>query len=296
MFGRFCYSLFPAILSAATFVLTVVSFLGSYKTNVLPNLYFLRLDFTNLNLDGIKITSSDTGLYPVYQVGANAYCWGNEDEANSSSISLVDCSTPTTPYYFDITEIIEGAINNSTLAKDSDSTFDIPSELTGYQSVVKGVSYAMWACYIAVICLSFLLIVLGLFSACSRVLSCCITMIASITAVIAIVLAGVATGMFKVYSGKFNEIVTNFGVSAKTGPNLILTWIIAALSIVTWFFWTFLVCCGSSSRTKETTVVQQVPMNFNSGYAPAQRDGHFPAYTGDQYNNQYQHNSHFKEY
>lgn len=147
-FGRSCFiSVFPYIGSLGAFFLTLIVVLGSIRSNVLTNVYFLRVDISNLTassalemLSGTTVDSSlesaintiineETPLPDFYTTALWNYCYGNVSSNSSRTLSKLEslvnldgkyhvtyCSDPKAMYWFNATQVLletEGAGSNS---------------------------------------------------------------------------------------------------------------------------------------------------------------------------------------
>lgn len=245
MLGRFCYSIIPLVFTAGCLALALVSFFGSFRTNTgaLKNIYFMKLDFSNIEVSGFDVTSlvEQAGIHNLYQVGANGYCYGS---LNGDSTQIDACKTPTTPFWFDLLSIFRDS-----QAGDLLDAINIPEELSDYENIVKKTSYAFWSLLIATCCLSFLVLVFGLFTFASKGLSCFVVFLAVLNLFAAVAAAGAATGLFSVYRNKFNDTADTFGATASLGRTaLALIWAMAGCAVVGGLFWLFTLCFGSTSR------------------------------------------------
>ena len=249
--GRGCFIIFfPILFSLAAIAVTLVTFLSSYEhAGGLKNLYFLRLDFSGINADGINLSSvaSSLGVAQIYQIGANGFCYGTK--ANDGSVSLEGCKTPTTPFWFDIVGLAsDTSYSLATIFK----TIDLPSEISQYETILRDASYTMWSCYIATMGLLLIQVVIGFFSFRSRGCSFFSSVLSVLSFLTSIVASGIANGMYTVYRNKFNDLLGKFGVAASIGSSgLAISWVSTAIALLAGLAWFISICVGST-RHKHT--------------------------------------------
>lgn len=260
-----CIFFFPFLTTVATLVLACLVFVGSYKNvPVVNDVYFLRLNFTDIDLSNISGVSSDDseiisdiaselGISNIYDAGANGYCQGTKNG------TIVDCYSPTTPYWFDLVTILEDDA-------DTGITIDLPTDVTDYEKTLKAASEAMWICYLIGIGLTGIELLSGFFSFHSRIASCCSMLFAGIGSLFLFIASALATGIFIVYKEAFNKNFSSYGVSGSLGSKaFIITWISAAASLVSSTWWMFSICCGSTGYSHRHIDDEKEPF---IGYVP----------------------------
>lgn len=262
--GRFFAVLFlPLFFTLATLILALVTFFGSYKNAWgLRDVYYMKLDFTNLTVSGISTKSlgaieNSLNISTIYQVGTNGYCFGS---TVNGSVHLDGCRTPTTPFWFNIEDIFGHQQNTTAIA-----SVKLPREVTGYETTLKNGSYALWSFYIAVIALSFIGFLIGSISLCSTFGSCLTTIVMILCSVCAVLATCLVTGIYRTYSSKFNAVVQTLGVRSSMGSSgLVLSWVTAGLSVFSSVLWLFIGRCCCIRRT----VYVEDKKNYIHGYAP----------------------------
>lgn len=153
MFGRSCFIVvFPFFGVLASLLLSLIVVLGSIRTNVLTNVYFLRVDISNLTVSSAMdlltgSSSSSTAASSTLESALNTllnsanpfpdfyttalwnYCYGSVNssaKATSGIDSVVNlggnfeveyCATPRAMYWFNVTDVLietNGSGSNNT--------------------------------------------------------------------------------------------------------------------------------------------------------------------------------------
>lgn len=247
-FGRGCFIVFfPMLFTVATIALAIVTFFGCYEHAWgLRNIYYMRLDFSGIAVDGVSLSSvtEQAGLYPIYQIGNNGYCYGTK--GTNGSVSIKACKTPMQPFWFDI---VAFAADQSTEIGTVLKYIDLPSEVTEYERILKSASIAMWALWIATMGLSAIQLFVGFFAFRSRGGSCMAATVSVLSFLTSLVAAGIATGIYSIYESKFNDYVKKFGVTANIGSSgLALAWVTVAVCLIAGASWILSICVGSTSH------------------------------------------------
>lgn len=250
-FGRGCFiTIFPMLFTVATIVLAIITFFGCYEHAWgLRDIYYMKLDFSGISVDGISLASmtEEAGLYPIYQIGSNGYCYGTKSANGSTSIK--GCKTPMEPFWFDIVTFAE---SQSTVIASVLKYVDLPSEVTEYESILKSASIAMWALWIATMGLSAIQIIIGFLAFRSRGASFASAFVSVLSFLSSLVAAGIATGIYSIYESKFNDYVKKYGVSASIGSSgLGLAWATVAVCLIAGVSWILSICVGSTSHRHE---------------------------------------------
>ncbi len=184
-----------------------------------------------------NITAADLNLGKLYDVSLWNYC---VTEQNDTRV----CSKPEFNWAAKTLNSSENSIN--TLISSTGVNLTIPKEVTDAISAFS--TLARWTQIVFIIAFGALAleIVFGLFTSCSRGVSCVTFVIASVTVVAVLAAAGLATAMSLVVVGAVEAAGLKFGVHASlNGGFLAAVWIAAAAAIAASFFWMFTVCCCS---------------------------------------------------
>lgn len=265
--GRGCFiTLFPMLFTAATIALAIVTFLGSYEHAWgLRNIYYLKLDLSGVNADGVSLSkvAEGAGLYQIYQIGSNGFCYGNKN--SDGSTTLTACKTPMQPFWFDL---VGFAADQSSAIGAVLREIKLPTEITDYETILKNASITMWACWIATMGLSAIQIIFGFFAFRSRGMSCFLSFVSVLAFLTSIVAAGIATGMYMVYRNKFNDYASQFGVSASLGSGgLALAWVTVAICLIAGVSWVLSICIGSTRHKHQRLPDYDDEKSF-IGYVP----------------------------
>lgn len=243
---------FPLVLTAAGFVLSLITFFSGYEHALgLKNVHYMSLDFRNASYEGVTASSllGNSNVSDVYTISTNGWCSG------SSNGSLTNCSTPVEPFYFNIEELLkEVGLSN---VEDA-----LPDSVTKYNGVSKGATYAIWACFLAAIILSFFQFVFGFFGMCSIISGRVASFLSSLSFIVSGIGAGLATGVYYIYTKKINDAVDSFGAKATLDHSgLGFAWATAVALLIASILFS-LSCCCSTSRTKYVTVPEKADYRY----------------------------------
>lgn len=273
--GRDCLIIcFPLLGTLVAIALAIVTILGSNAhTMGLKDLYFMRVDFSNISTSAITGLSStetqivnglvqsafqDLGISNFFDAGITGYCEGTESGTN---LTITKCTSPYQPYWFDL----EGILKNET---KNGIDILLPANAQQYSNIVEAASKAMWVCYVAGIVVLGIEAVIGLFSFHSRLASCCTAVIAFLAFALLLSASGLATGMFVTYRKYFNDELGQYGILASLDSKaFILTWIATGASLWSTIWWIFSICCGSTRHSNNFSRDYEEKQPF-MGYTP----------------------------
>lgn len=137
--GRNCIIItFPLLGTLASFILALLVVLGQIRTNVLPGVFFLRLDLANITANSIvdlintdnaqtnaqivqvvdQLVKSDNPFPQFYDTALWNYCYGDFVQKSdgkltfdrSNGVNLYLCSKPKALFWFDAPTIFEDTI------------------------------------------------------------------------------------------------------------------------------------------------------------------------------------------
>lgn len=141
-----------AYLSSFLFLITLIFLIlveiGNINSNhpVLPSIYFIKLDLTNIiprsvpNFQLVNSIARTLGLHDFYQVGVWNYCAGYGNE-------VTECSTPQKLYWFNPVEILLSELL-------AGASIALPSQITDALDLVRTASRWMFAFFLTGACLA----------------------------------------------------------------------------------------------------------------------------------------------
>lgn len=273
-FGRSCViTIFPFIGTLAAFVLSLLVVLGSIRQNVLTDIYFLRLDISNLTADSAinmltgsgvtpsselttivnQIINTNNPLPDFYTTALWNYCSGDIDKSGDFEINY--CSDPKGLFWFNATEVLQDSLDQknqtivTTVLQQAIQTASNLEDVRNYMGTIEAVSKASFICYIIALCLLFLTLFIGLFSCNSRGINCCAAIVSALALLLTIVSAGLVSAMYTILRNIINDHLGQFGVEANLSTTTLgLAWggVVAALWGTIW--WIIAICCGSTRK------------------------------------------------
>ncbi|KAJ2979060.1 hypothetical protein NUW58_g7302 [Xylaria curta] len=228
-------------------------------------------------LGGAKITASDIGLAYVYDFTLWGYCTTPQDGNKNCTKARFDWASQELDLEW-VDRLTKVAGLNVTLPKELDDALNAYKTITKWTQVVF---------IIAIVALGLELLV-GLFTACSRAVSC-VTWIISGFATAAIIAAAILlTVTGSVVTGAVLAVSQHYGVKANLNQTFLgVLWVSVAFAIGAGLFWLFSICCCKpenrpyvgSSRSRHSDTEKLVP---NGSYAPL-GDNRNSAYGGYNY-------------
>jgi hypothetical protein len=189
---------------------------------------------------GSSITPSDLGLDDVYKVSVWGYC------KQKSGDDDAECTKPKMNW-------ANEALDTSFIEDISEalgSDFEIPEEIKSALNTFKTVS--RWTQIVFIIALAALgaQIIVGTFSACTRIASCICFLIAGLSTVATIAAAGLSTATAAVIVGALEGSSEMYGAKGEMNTGfLALVWIAVAFAIGAACFWLITICCCSPDRS-----------------------------------------------
>lgn len=187
----------------------------------------------SLSQDGTPITEADLGLAKIYDVSLWGYCATQQDDSRNCTKAEYNWAQK----YLSTDAIVkfnELAGINITIPSEIQSGIDAYIAINRWTEIVY---------VIAMIALGLELAV-GLFTACSRAISCVTWLIAVIAVIAVIGAASMMTATAAVVIGTIEASAQQYNMSANFNNNfLAITWLGAALAVGASLFWLFSVCC-----------------------------------------------------
>lgn len=237
------------VFSFAGLALLLFTLIGSIKNDVvLRDIYFLKLNTTNLSTDVIpkleSLSSNDKTKLAEFEtitVGLWSYCWGN-------ATGTLGCSDTSARFHFSLSDIFYKALGYFV-------TVDSPGNLSDNNTKILNMNRSMIALYIVAISFSFITFALAIVSVMKFKL---IRTITALTAFFAfagsLISSAVATGLYLYVKEQFQD--NNSSISASLGRVAQgLSWGSALAGLVA--FITSVVSICTTRRQKNTEVAYE---------------------------------------
>lgn len=270
--GRIVCITTPWVLTVASFICLALIELAGWNKGQLPSYYFLKANFTGLDVSGggdsetltaaLQLAQQNGGLADFY----NVYLW-NYCSSDNADNSLDYCSKRTSEYVFDPVEVwglnATSAVAQATATSSGDNaiesqiaeieqnTKELEQQILGKSGqkaldAYKKVAKWMFIAYEISFWTTLATIVLAILAIWSRIGSF-LTWIASIVSTL-FTFAAVLTStiLFSVLVGSLQAILDDYGIKLSLGNHaLAVTWLAVAFSVAATFFWLCSVCCCS---------------------------------------------------
>ncbi|CAG8898121.1 unnamed protein product [Penicillium egyptiacum] len=261
--GRVACIFTPYVLTIASLICIIMVGLGCTKasSDTLNNLYFIRLDLSNIS-QGSGVTSeitdrlADAGITSVtaeevsatiktfqddgniadfYDIGLWGYCEGNSTNGKDT---VSTCTDPKAQFYFNPSSIL--GMSEAQLEKE------LGSGMKKTMNVYKAVSKWMFIAYLVAFIATCAQVLLGIFAIFSRWGSCVTTIVSIVSFLFTLGASLTSTIMFSIAKGSLGTALKVYGVEVDLGKNIyVATWLAVAFSLAATFFWMFSTCCCS---------------------------------------------------
>ncbi|KAK7223704.1 hypothetical protein V2G26_011707 [Clonostachys chloroleuca] len=288
--GRFVCVGIPVLLTIGAIVSYLIAALSGVAHN---SVYLFKVDLSKLDIDensisnfvsenlGILgrdaeeirgITASNLGFGDSYDVNLWGYCMNKNGTDRECTKAQFDWAS--TRIKKDFLDPIAG------------KSVELPSEMKSALNVFTTVTkYTEIAFIIALVSLGVELLV-GIFSNCTRIISCLTTLIGIVAILFSLAASGLATGMAVVVVSAIKTIGKPYGVEGSFNGNfLACIWIGFAFSLAAGLFWLFTICCCKPDH-REKRRSDGEKLIPSSGYYPIGSDNEMTS--GQGYHNQYQ--------
>ncbi|KAJ5551459.1 hypothetical protein N7535_000591 [Penicillium sp. DV-2018c] len=261
--GRVACIFTPYVLTIASLVCIIFVGLGctNASSSTLNNLYFLRLDLSNLStgsettskiedlLSEAHITSvsadeisqtikkfqDNADIADFYDIGLWGYCKG--DNANGKD-SITSCTDPKAEFYFNPSSVL--GVSEEQLDKELGD--DFPKIMKVYKAVSKWMFIAYLVAFIATAAQ----ILVGIIAIFSRWGSCVTTIVSIVSFLFTLAASLTSTIMFSIAKGSLGSALKIYGVEVDMGKNIYAaTWLAVVFSLAATIFWMFSTCCCS---------------------------------------------------
>ena len=256
--GRVICVALPLILTVAALVTLLIATLSGVTSK---DLYIFSIDLSGLTIDassissiasdvGLKarddssilsgnITASELGLGNEYLVTLWGYCTkgqsGGKETCTKAQFDWA-ASQLNTSFLTDFA---------SFAGVDLQIPSDIQDALKDFRTGIKWTEVA----YIAALVALGVELILGIFSACSRAVSCITWLESCVAAILACVAAAATTAMALLVTGAVDAEAKQYGIKSSVGTTyLAVTWLGAAFAIGSAATWIFTICCCAPNR------------------------------------------------
>ncbi|KAL8674971.1 MAG: hypothetical protein Q9168_000675 [Polycauliona sp. 1 TL-2023] len=240
-----------AVLSSFLFLVALIFLIlvevGGVSSHhpVLPSIYFIKLDLTNIipqsvpNFRLVNNIARTLGLHDFYQVGLWNFCEGYGDRVS-------DCSKPQKMYWFNPVEILLSELL-------AGATIALPSGITDALDLVRTASHWMFAFFLAGTCLALPTALLAPCSIYSRWASLPLTILTFLTAFTTTVASVIATVMFLIFKSAIQSAAESVNIQAEIGIKMfVFMWLASGAAILGWLIHFAQCCCCASTRDVRT--------------------------------------------
>jgi hypothetical protein len=291
--GRFVCVALPIILTIGAIISFMIATLSGVAHN---NLYLFKVDLKDfelnpdnlsdflgnldINLNGIslgkrQVTAGTIGLANSYDITLWGYCANEKDSRK--------CTSPEFDWAQD-------RIQDDILSKFS-SAIKLPDEIDSALDVFSTVTKYTEIAFIVALAVLGLELFIGIFSNCTRIISCLTWLIGIAAIVLCIAAAGLATAMSAVVVAALKSAAKQYGVKADINTNfLACIWIGTAFAVAASLFWLFTICCCKperrSRRDRSRDSEDREKLAPTGAYYPITADNDMSG-ANTSYNNQY---------
>ncbi|KAJ6187210.1 hypothetical protein N7519_002118 [Penicillium mononematosum] len=233
--GRVACIFTPYLLTIASLICIIMVGLGCTKasSDTLNNLYFIRLDLSNIS-QGSAVTSeitdrlADAGITSVtaeevsatiqtfqndgniadfYDIGLWGYC---EGDSTNGKDTVSKCTDPKAQFYFNPSSIL--GMSEAQLEKE------LGSGMKKTMNVYKAVSKWMFIAYLVAFIATCAQVLLGIFAIFSRWGSCVTTIVSIVSFLFTLGASLTSTIMFSIAKGSLGTALKVYGVEVDLAP------------------------------------------------------------------------------
>ena len=264
------FAIFTSFLFVVTLIFLILVQIGNLSNqHVLGDLYFFKIDVTNIVVTGLRnqkpgnTLAKQAGLHDFYQVGMWNFCEGFNDQG------ITACSKPQLMYWFNPIQILIDEILNGDHGPfffspppfiplpnpraNAPTPVNLPPTVTEYLYIIRTASQTMFVLFFASTFTSFLAIFLCPLAVYSRLVSIPIALFALLSALMTFVATGISTGMWSVFQRQLQVYGADMHVVPSIGRKMsIFTWIAAGCALFAAFGQLGMMCCGTSRRDIRT--------------------------------------------
>ncbi|BFZ53078.1 hypothetical protein PYCC9005_000101 [Savitreella phatthalungensis] len=234
----------PVFFTLVAVVFQVVTCVGGLDRAGLRDLYFLRMNTSNIvpasetpYASTLNTVAQRLGLQNFYQTSLFTYCYGNATTNGTTLGPVTGCNASSIHYAFSPVKIIENSLAIG-------AQVNVPTDVQNAMTLIDRASTALKVLCIAGACLAFVVLLLSPCVYASRLGTFFVWLIAVLSFLANTAAAVVAQIMYTVVRNIINEDVTEFNVIVTLGTTLFaLIWVAAGASILCMLLMTFAICC-----------------------------------------------------
>lgn len=186
-------------------------------------------------LSGTNITAADLGLADAYYVSLWNYCQESNNGTKTCKKAAYDwAANTTTSFEATVSSVASAMGQNITLptdVKDALKVFGTVSRWTEIVFIIAFIALGVETLF-------------GVFSPCSRMISCCTWIVAAFATIAVGAAAGLSTAMASVVVGAVEGTAKAYGVSGAFNTRYLATvWLAFAFALGASLTWIFTICC-----------------------------------------------------
>ena len=272
--GRVACILTPWLLTIASFICIVLIEISGWNKGILPDYYFMKVNFTDLDVSGASSLANTTTLTAalkevqgdlanIYEIHLWNYC-----NSSTTNDTIQQCSGRTAGFTFDFIDV--WGLNSTSAASDSGNTYsnnqvqnaanDIKDKTEQLENYLLGstarkaleayrkIGKAMFYLYAVSFWATLATIVAGLLAVCSRWGSLITWILAFGSSVINTAAVAISTALYIALVEGLKGVFNDYNVHVNIGKNaMIVTWLSVVFGWAATLFWLFSICCCSGS-------------------------------------------------
>ena len=274
--GRVACILTPWLLTIASFICIVLVEISGWNKGILPDYYFMKVNFTDLDVSGASNLANTTTLTAalkeaqgdlanIYEIHLWNYC-----NSSTTNDTIQQCSGRTAGFTFDF--INTWGLNTTAAASDSgntnsnnelqnaadnikDKTEELENNLLGSTArkalqAYRKIGKAMFYLYAVSFWATLATIVAGLLAVCSRWGSLITWILAFGSSVVNTAAVILSTALYIALVEGLKGVFNDYNVHVNIGTNaMVVTWLSVLFGWAATLFWLFSICCcGGSSN------------------------------------------------
>ncbi|KFH43476.1 hypothetical protein ACRE_057470 [Hapsidospora chrysogenum ATCC 11550] len=203
------------------------------------------------------LTAGQLGLGRKYEVTLWGYCEITDD---GKECSKGEYNWASKHIRTDVLDDLGSVANvEIELPEEIDTAIDIFSSVTRYTEIA----------FITALAVLGLELFIGIFSNCTRIISCLTWLIGLAAIILCLVAAGLATAMGAVIVGAVEATASEYGVKGHLNTRFLATiWIGAGFAVAASLFWLFTICCCKPEHRKRDGGDDNEKLIPKSGYYP----------------------------
>lgn len=273
--GRVACIFTPWLLTVASFICILLIEVSGWNRNILPDYYFMKVNFTDLSVSGASnlanTTTLTTSLREVQGDLANIYelhLW-NWCESGIFNDTIQQCSPRTAGFTFDFintwglndttvaSNVNSGDLSNNELQNSvddiKDKTEQLENDLLGSTArkalqAYRKIGKAMFYLYAVSFWATLATLVAGLLAICSRWGSLLTWILAFGSSVVNTAAVAISTALYIALTEGLKGVLNDYDVSVTLGRNaMVVTWLSVVFGWAATLFWLFSICCCSGS-------------------------------------------------